>query len=104
MGIDIYATWDKITPAEQKKQITGFATAGKYGYLRGGNTTTEFLFAEAFKKKARNEWVRIPAKTLVSRISKVSHSLPAYPSYVDFITLVAKKESLGLHPKIMADY
>ena len=34
MGLDIYVRWDDITEAERDAQITGFADAPEFGYLR----------------------------------------------------------------------
>ena len=70
MGIDIYAKWRGQTEAEEKAQLTGYATdAGNVGYLReayhGSPYVTKYFLKEAFGVK---DDVKIPAKVLIERL------------------------------------
>jgi hypothetical protein len=55
MGSDIYLSWDKMSKADNKKQMTGFSIdAGKFGYLRASigmineNKILRILFPDKF--------------------------------------------------------
>jgi hypothetical protein len=60
LGIDVYLSWEGITPEEQEKQLQGFdTTIGQTGYLReayhGEPYATKTLMPEAFEE---DKWVK----------------------------------------------
>lgn len=111
MGIDIYATWDGMTAAEEEAQTTGFSTVhGHVGYLRearhGEPYATKVLVPEAFEE------LRVPiyAATLRDRLPAVLVVAEArerkiygetnraeidrvLKSYRDFVELCERKEA-----------
>jgi hypothetical protein len=121
MGIDIYLTWDGITPEEEKKQITGFSIQhGHVGYLReayhGGPYATKVLVPEAFEDDAE-----ISADVLESRLPAalqaytdrcwkiykevVDENDPGVKSFRDFVALARTKETQTGKPcRVHASY
>lgn len=76
MGIDVYLKWPSMTKAEEKKQITGWATdAGDRGYLReayhGGPYVTKVLMPEGWDDSVKlddDHYFELPAAVMRERL------------------------------------
>ena len=124
MGIDIYASWDNMTEAEEEQQAHCFlmATAGNVGYLReayhGEPYATKVLVPEAFEEHRVRMYAarledRLPATLVVAEqrertiygTTDRAEIETVLKSYRDFVALCARKEAETGEPcLIIADF